>query len=45
MVMTGSFNLSNHAMNNAENVLLIQNESCADLYAEYIRRLMSIYAA
>jgi phosphatidylserine/phosphatidylglycerophosphate/cardiolipin synthase-like enzyme len=45
MVVTGSFNLSNHAMNNAENVLLIQNESCADLYAEYIRRLMSIYAA
>ena len=44
VVVTGSFNLSNHAMGNAENVLLIQNTSCADAYADYIQRLISIYS-
>lgn len=42
-VVTGSFNLSNHAMNNAENVLLIRDDGAADAYADYIRRLVSIY--
>lgn len=42
-VVTGSFNLSNHAMSNAENVLLIQNEGAADTYAGYIQRLIAIY--
>jgi phosphatidylserine/phosphatidylglycerophosphate/cardiolipin synthase-like enzyme len=44
IVVTGSFNLSNHAMGNAENVLLIQSEELAKKYEEYIRRLMAAYA-
>jgi phosphatidylserine/phosphatidylglycerophosphate/cardiolipin synthase-like enzyme len=43
-VVTGSFNLSNHALSNAENVLLIQNAGIADAYADYIGRLVAIYA-
>jgi phosphatidylserine/phosphatidylglycerophosphate/cardiolipin synthase-like enzyme len=45
VVVTGSFNLSNHAMGNAENVLLIRNTAIANSYADYIRRLMATYAA
>jgi phosphatidylserine/phosphatidylglycerophosphate/cardiolipin synthase-like enzyme len=45
IVVTGSFNLSNHAMGNAENVLLIQSEELAKQYEEYIRRLMAAYTA
>jgi phosphatidylserine/phosphatidylglycerophosphate/cardiolipin synthase-like enzyme len=45
IVVTGSFNLSNHAMGNAENVLLIQDEGIAESYAKYIQRLMASYAA
>jgi phosphatidylserine/phosphatidylglycerophosphate/cardiolipin synthase-like enzyme len=41
--VTGSFNLSNHAMGNAENVLLIRDEVIAELYAKYIQRLMASY--
>jgi phosphatidylserine/phosphatidylglycerophosphate/cardiolipin synthase-like enzyme len=44
IVVTGSFNLSNHAMGNAENVLLIRDTATADLYAKYIERLMASYA-
>jgi phosphatidylserine/phosphatidylglycerophosphate/cardiolipin synthase-like enzyme len=44
VVVTGSFNLSNHAMGNAENVLLIQDEDVAASYATYIQRLMASYA-
>jgi phosphatidylserine/phosphatidylglycerophosphate/cardiolipin synthase-like enzyme len=44
IVVTGSFNLSNHAMGNAENVLLIQDAAIADLYTNYIQRLMASYA-
>jgi phosphatidylserine/phosphatidylglycerophosphate/cardiolipin synthase-like enzyme len=43
IVVTGSFNLSNHAMGNAENVLLIRDEVIAELYAKYIQRLMASY--
>jgi phosphatidylserine/phosphatidylglycerophosphate/cardiolipin synthase-like enzyme len=43
IVVTGSFNLSNHAMGNAENVLLIQSEELAKKYEEYIQRLMAAY--
>jgi phosphatidylserine/phosphatidylglycerophosphate/cardiolipin synthase-like enzyme len=43
-VVTGSFNLSNHAMGNAENVLLIRNQTLAEIYARYIQRLMASYA-
>ncbi len=43
-VVTGSFNLSNHAMGNAENVLLIRDAVIADSYAKYIQRLMTSYA-
>jgi phosphatidylserine/phosphatidylglycerophosphate/cardiolipin synthase-like enzyme len=45
IVVTGSFNLSNHAMGNAENVLLIRDRALAEIYARYIQRLMAIYAA
>jgi phosphatidylserine/phosphatidylglycerophosphate/cardiolipin synthase-like enzyme len=44
IVVTGSFNLSNHAMGNAENVLLIRDEQFADSYAKYIQALMASYA-
>jgi phosphatidylserine/phosphatidylglycerophosphate/cardiolipin synthase-like enzyme len=43
IVVTGSFNLSNHAMGNAENVLLIQSEELAGKYEQYIQRLMAVY--
>jgi phosphatidylserine/phosphatidylglycerophosphate/cardiolipin synthase-like enzyme len=42
-IVTGSFNLSNHAMGNAENVLLIQDGSLAEIYEKYIQRLMARY--
>jgi phosphatidylserine/phosphatidylglycerophosphate/cardiolipin synthase-like enzyme len=44
VVVTGSFNLSNHAMGNAENVLLIADAAIADAYADYIERLATRYA-
>src|SRR5580700_5582233 len=44
IVVTGSFNLSNHAMGNAENVLLITDAAIADAYAKYIERLAASYA-
>jgi phosphatidylserine/phosphatidylglycerophosphate/cardiolipin synthase-like enzyme len=45
VVVTGSFNLSNHAMGNAENVLLIRDAAISDSYATYIHGLMASYAA
>jgi phosphatidylserine/phosphatidylglycerophosphate/cardiolipin synthase-like enzyme len=45
IVVTGSFNLSNHAMGNAENVLLIRDAAMAKSYANYIHRLMATYGA
>src|SRR5271154_3077276 len=45
IVVTGSFNLSNHAMGNAENVLLIRDAAISDSYATYIQGLMASYAA
>ena len=44
VVVTGSFNLSNHAMGNAENVLLIRDAAIANSYAGYIRRLVATYS-
>jgi phosphatidylserine/phosphatidylglycerophosphate/cardiolipin synthase-like enzyme len=44
IVVTGSFNLSNHALGNAENVLLIRDAAIADSYANYIQRLAASYA-
>jgi phosphatidylserine/phosphatidylglycerophosphate/cardiolipin synthase-like enzyme len=44
IVVTGSFNLSNHAMGNAENVLLIRDDQFAYSYAKYIQGLMASYA-
>jgi phosphatidylserine/phosphatidylglycerophosphate/cardiolipin synthase-like enzyme len=43
IVVTGSFNLSNHAMGNAENVLLIRDAAIAELYTRFIQRLMASY--
>jgi phosphatidylserine/phosphatidylglycerophosphate/cardiolipin synthase-like enzyme len=45
IVVTGSFNLSNHAMGNAENVLVIRDQAFADRYEEYIRSLIAAYGA
>jgi phosphatidylserine/phosphatidylglycerophosphate/cardiolipin synthase-like enzyme len=43
IVCTGSFNLSNHAMGNAENVLVIRHKELADRYAAYIGELIETY--
>ena len=43
IAVTGSFNLSNHAMGNAENVLLIRDADIASKYATYILQLMAKY--
>jgi len=42
-VVTGSFNLSNHAMGNAENVLLIRDAAIASRYEAYVLQLMAKY--
>jgi phosphatidylserine/phosphatidylglycerophosphate/cardiolipin synthase-like enzyme len=43
VVVTGSFNLSNHAMGNAENVLLIHDAEIASKYKAYVLQLMAKY--
>ena len=43
VVVTGSFNLSNHAMGKAENVLLIRDADIASKYESYVRSLMAKY--
>jgi phosphatidylserine/phosphatidylglycerophosphate/cardiolipin synthase-like enzyme len=43
VVVTGSFNLSNHAMGNAENVLLIRDRDIASKYEAYIQQVMARY--
>jgi phosphatidylserine/phosphatidylglycerophosphate/cardiolipin synthase-like enzyme len=43
VVVTGSFNLSNHAMGNAENVLLIRDADMASKYEAYVLSLMAKY--
>jgi phosphatidylserine/phosphatidylglycerophosphate/cardiolipin synthase-like enzyme len=43
VVVTGSFNLSNHAMGNAENVLLIRDAAIASRYEAYVLQLMAKY--
>jgi phosphatidylserine/phosphatidylglycerophosphate/cardiolipin synthase-like enzyme len=42
-VVTGSFNFSNNAMKNAENILVIRNAALADQYADYIQGLLRRY--
>lgn len=42
-VFTGSFNLSRHAMGNAENVILFKDKSVADAYRVYLTQLLSLY--
>jgi phosphatidylserine/phosphatidylglycerophosphate/cardiolipin synthase-like enzyme len=44
-VVTGSFNFSNNAMKNAENILVIKNTALADQYAAYIKGLLKRYGA
>ncbi len=44
VVVTGSFNLSNHAMNNAEDVLFIHDAGVASAYAAYIEQLEVRYS-
>jgi phosphatidylserine/phosphatidylglycerophosphate/cardiolipin synthase-like enzyme len=43
VVVTGSFNLSNHAMGNAENVLLIRDADIASKYEAYVLQLTAKY--
>jgi phosphatidylserine/phosphatidylglycerophosphate/cardiolipin synthase-like enzyme len=43
VVVTGSFNLSNHAMGNAENVLFIRDAAIASKYEAYVLQLMAKY--
>src|SRR5579863_164451 len=43
VVVTGSFNLSNHAMGNAEDVLLIRDTNIAAQYEAYVLQLMAKY--
>jgi phosphatidylserine/phosphatidylglycerophosphate/cardiolipin synthase-like enzyme len=42
-VVTGSFNFSNNAMKNAENILVIRNQDLADQYVAYIKGLLDRY--
>ncbi len=44
VVVTGSFNLSNHAMSNAEDVLFIHDAGVASAYAAYIEQLEVRYS-
>jgi phosphatidylserine/phosphatidylglycerophosphate/cardiolipin synthase-like enzyme len=44
-VILGSFNLSNHAMGNAENVLLIKDDALARQYGAYLTALTTKYRA
>jgi phosphatidylserine/phosphatidylglycerophosphate/cardiolipin synthase-like enzyme len=44
IVVTGSFNLSNHAMGNAEDVLFIQDAGVASAYAAYLEELEVRYS-
>jgi phosphatidylserine/phosphatidylglycerophosphate/cardiolipin synthase-like enzyme len=43
VVVTGSFNFSNHAMGNAENVLLIRDAAIASKYEAYVLQVMARY--
>jgi phosphatidylserine/phosphatidylglycerophosphate/cardiolipin synthase-like enzyme len=43
VVVTGSFNLSNHAMGNAENMLLIRDAAIASHYEANVLQLMAKY--
>jgi phosphatidylserine/phosphatidylglycerophosphate/cardiolipin synthase-like enzyme len=43
VVVTGSFNLSNHTMGNAENVLLIRDADIASKYEAYVLQLTAKY--
>lgn len=43
-VLTGSFNFSQNATRNAENVVTIQDEAIAKAYADYIDNLVKIYS-
>ncbi len=42
-VVTGSFNLSHHAMMNAENTLMIRNSAIADRYRAYLTKIIAMY--
>jgi phosphatidylserine/phosphatidylglycerophosphate/cardiolipin synthase-like enzyme len=44
-VIMGSFNLSNHAMGNAENVLMIKDAKLAQRYAGYLAEVIAKYRA
>jgi phosphatidylserine/phosphatidylglycerophosphate/cardiolipin synthase-like enzyme len=43
VVVTGSFNLSNHAMGNVEDVLLIRDAAIASKYEAYVLQLIAKY--
>ena len=43
VVITGSYNLSHSATENAENVLMIQDRDLADQYDAYVMELVRRY--
>ena len=44
-VVTGSYNLSHSAEENAENILVMRDAQLADRYCEYIDRVAARYRA
>jgi phosphatidylserine/phosphatidylglycerophosphate/cardiolipin synthase-like enzyme len=44
LVVTGSFNLSNHALSNTENVLFLRHANVAAKYEAYLRQLIARYS-
>jgi phosphatidylserine/phosphatidylglycerophosphate/cardiolipin synthase-like enzyme len=44
-VITGSYNLSNSATQNAENIVIVDDAALADLFNDYVNRLAQRYGA
>ncbi|MBV9849706.1 MAG: hypothetical protein JO250_08455 [Armatimonadetes bacterium] len=44
VVLTGSFNFSESAMSNAENIVVVHDQGLADQYATYIKTLIAAYS-
>ena len=45
VTITGSYNFSRHAQQNAENVVLIQSPALAETYRDYIQGLITKFSA
>ena len=44
VLITGSFNFSESAMHNAENIVVIHDKTLADRYVTYIEKLIAVYS-